>query len=95
MKIIGIDGVDTQKQLKIKKILITTLICIIVLTIIIIICFYIGNKDFHEFVNKYVLMKNAVENNVASISLEGLENYNAYAYDRYISVLNQNTLIRL
>lgn len=95
MKIIGIDGIDTQKQLKIKKILITTLIFITLLAIIILICFYIGNKQFHEFIDKYVLMKNAVENNVASISLEGLENYNAYAYDRYISILSQNILTRL
>lgn len=95
MKIIGIDGIDTQKQLKIKKILITTLIFIALVATIILICFYIGNKQFHEFVDKYVLMKNAVENNVAAISLEGLESYNAYAYDKYISILSQNTLTRL
>ena len=92
MKIIGIDAIDSNKKLKIKKIIITISISIILIIAFILICLYIGNKPFHEFIDKYVLMKNVVENNVTSISLEGLENYNAYAYDKYISILSQNTL---
>lgn len=90
MNIIEINNIE---KLKLKKILITTVISIIILIILILVCLYIANKPFHEFIDKYVLMKNVVENNVTSISVEGLESYNVYAYDRYIGILSQNTLV--
>ena len=94
MKIIGIDDKEEKiKEINRKKILITTFICIIILILLVTICVYIANKPFREFIDKYVLMKNVVENNVASIPLEESENYAVYAYDKYISILKQNTLI--
>ena len=83
MKIIGIDNEKKKrKEFNRKKIVITMLICIISIILFILFCFYMGNKFFRDFMDKYVLMKNVVENNVAAISLEESENYTVYAYDR-------------
>ena len=93
MKIIGIDDQEQKiKELNRKKILITAIISVLVVIFIILICVYMGNRDFRDFIDKYVLMKNVQENNVTSIALENKESNYVYAYDKYISVFSQNTL---
>ena len=93
MKIIGIDDQDEKlKELNRKKVLITTIISILLITLIIIICVYIANKPFRDFIDKYVLMKNVTENNVTSISIDESESNYVFAYDKYICVFNQNNL---
>ncbi len=93
MKIIGIDDQEEKKkELNRKKIAITTIVCMVIIAFFILVCIYIANKPFHEFVDKYVLMKHLNENNVTSISLEESTSSNIYAYDKYISILEQNTL---
>ncbi len=93
MKIIGIENQEEQaKQLNRKKMIITIIISIILMIFLVLFCFYIGNKSFRDFMDKYVLMKNVVENHVNSINIEETEGYEVYAYDKYISILRQNTL---
>ena len=68
MKIIGIDDQEEKKkELNRKKIAITTIVCMVIIAFFILVCIYIANKPFHEFVDKYVLMKHLNENNVTSI----------------------------
>lgn len=94
MKIIGIDDQEEKKrEYNRKKVAITVIICLVLLLFLILVCFYIGSKPFHEFIDEYVLMKHLNENNVTSITLDESENNNIYAYDKYISILNQNTLV--
>lgn len=93
MKIIGIDDQEEKKkELNRKKIAITSTIFLIIITLFILLCVYIANKPFREFIDKYVLMKHLNENNVTSISLDETINNNVYAYDKYISILHQNKL---
>lgn len=93
MKIIGIDDKGEQlRKLNRKKVLITAIISIIIITFSILICVYIFNKTFRDFIDKYVLMKNVREDNVTSISLDDSENNYVFTYDKYICVFNQNTL---
>lgn len=93
MKIIGIDDQEEKiKELNRKKVLITTIISILLITLIIIVCVYMANKTFRDFIDKYVLMKNVTENNVTSISIDESESNYVFAYDKYICVFNQNTL---
>lgn len=94
MKIIGIDDSQEEvKRLNSKKIVWVASISTILIIIFILFCVYLGNRQFRNFIDKYVLMKNVTENNVASIDLDASENNYVYAYHKYISVLNQNTLI--
>ena len=93
MKIIGIDDQEEKiKELNRKKVLITTIISILLIALIIIVCVYMANKTFRDFIDKYVLMKNVTENNVTSISIDESESNYIFAYDKYICVFNQNTL---
>lgn len=94
MKIIGIDDQDEKiRELNRKKLIITGVIAIIIIILIILICIYIANKPFRDFIDKYVLMKNVTENNLPSIVLDKSESNEVYAYDKYISVFNKNTLV--
>lgn len=94
MKIIGIDDQEQKiKELNRKKVLITVAISIVLVTFIVLVCVYIANKPFRDFIDKYVLMKNVSENNVTSISLDESENNYIFAYDKYICVFNQNNLV--
>lgn len=93
MKIIGIDDQDEKiRELNRKKVAITAIISIVLIVFIILLCIYMANKSFRDWIDKYVLMKNVIENNVTSISLDESESNYVFAYDKYICVFNQNTL---
>lgn len=93
MKIIGIEDHNEKiRQLSKKKIMITSIIGTIIVITIFLFCMYLGNKTFRDFMDKYVLMKNVMENNLLAISIDENENNNVYAYDKYLSILNKNTL---
>lgn len=74
-----------------KKLIIAGVIVVVIL-VIVLIAFYIGNQDFRTFVDRYILRKEIVQNNVASIDISSLENPSIYAYDKYITILNKNKL---
>ncbi len=94
MKIIGIDdNQEKTKQLNKKKLILAIIIGIIAIAIIVLVCIYMGNRDFRDFIDKYVLMKNVTENNLNSITLDEPENIQVYAYDKYISIFSQNKLV--
>lgn len=92
MKIIGIEEEKEKKRLNKKKIIIASIIGIIVITFAILFIIYATNKSFRDIVDKYVLMKNIVEDSTSSISLDENESNHIFAYDKYISVLSKNTL---
>ena len=93
MKIIGIDDSEEKtKKINMKKLRIAIIIATIILIFIVLFCIYLGNKNFRDFMDKYVLMKNVTENNVVAISLDDTENNNIYTYDKYICVFKNNTL---
>lgn len=94
MKIIGIDdNQEKARQLNTRKLILTIIIGIIAIIIITLICIYMGNRNFRDFIDKYVLMKNVTENNLNSITLDEPENIQVYAYDKYISIFSQNKLV--
>lgn len=94
MKIIGIDdNQEKTKQLNKKKLILAIIIGIIAIAIIVLVCIYMGNRNFRDFIDKYVLMKNVTENNLNSITLDEPENIQVYAYDKYISIFSQNKLV--
>lgn len=94
MKIIGIDeSQEKTRKLNKKKLIWAIIIGIIAIIIITLICIYMGNRNFRDFIDKYVLMKNVTENNLNSIKLDEPENIQVYAYDKYISIFSQNKLV--
>lgn len=93
MKIIGInEQEDKQRQLNKKKVIITVIVSIIIVIVLFLLCLYMANKPFRDFMDKYVLMKNVMENNLSSISIEENDTSYIYSYDKYICVLSKNVL---
>lgn len=82
--------INLNKQAK-KKLIITGVI-VIVVVIILCIALYIGNSSFRRFFDRYILRKEIVSNNVASIDISTLENPSIYAYSKYITILSKNKL---
>ncbi len=93
MKIIGIEDQDEKmKKVNRKKIILASMISVMVITLIVVICLYVANKPFRDFLDKYIFMKNVSENNLASIAIEEADTDNVFAYDKYITVLKNNIL---
>ena len=93
MKIIGIEEEENQiKKISKKKVIIASIIATSIITIIVLAIVYSVNKDFRDFWDKYVLMKDVSENNLPSISMDGVDSSHIYAYDKYIVILQNNVL---
>lgn len=92
MKIIGIDNGENIKKINKKKIMIVSIIAIVLLVLFVIFITYCFNKPFRDIMDKYVLMKNVIEDSTNFIPLDENENNNIYANDKYIAILNNNTL---
>lgn len=75
-----------------KKKIIIIIGVILILAIIIIVSLYIANKPARDWMDKYILRKNIIEENLPTIALEN-ENSNIYAYDNHIVVLENNNLV--
>ena len=77
---------------ELKKKINIGLIILLVILVITGIAFYIGNANFRTFIDRYILRKEIIQNNVASIDISSLENPSIYAYSKYITILNKNIL---
>ena len=73
-----------------KKILIIIGI-ILTIAIIVIISLYIANSNVRDWMDKYILGKDIIEENLPTILLDN-ENASVYAYDNHIVVLSDNKL---
>ena len=92
MKIIGIEDKIPKRKLNKKKVMIAGIVAVVVLIFLILFIIYSANKSFRNVIDKYVLMKNVVEDSTKAISLDENESNNIFAYDKYISVLSKNVL---
>lgn len=83
--------INWSKETK-KKVMIGGII-VVIIGIISIIAFYIGNESFKTFFDRNILRKEIQENKVANILINTEESPKVYAYNNYITVLNKNKLI--
>lgn len=94
MKLYVLDDYKEGKTKKLnKKKLIKTIIAIVIMILLIIlVALYIGNVEFRGFIDRYVLQKEITENTGNIIQISQEDNPYVYAYDRYITILNKNSL---
>ncbi len=92
MKIIGIEDENIKKKLNRKRVIISSIIGIVLIFFLILFSIYCANRSFRDVVDKYILMKNVVEDSTAYIDIDENETNNIYAYDKYICILSKNTL---
>ena len=81
-----------DRKLNKKKIakLIVVIICIALIVSSIIL--YIKNEEFRELLDRNVFRKEVYENNLPNIEIDSNKNISTFAYNKYISVLEENKL---
>ena len=80
------------KKLDNKKIIIYTIIALIVIALIIVTVVYNSNKNFRNFMDKYIFFKDVSEENLPIIEIDYNSNTNVIPYGKNICVLKENTL---
>ena len=81
-----------QRELNIRKIVITSILAIFLIAIIVIFSLYIAEESFRKWVDVNVLRKDIASENVASIDLNVDKNNQIFIYNKYICILNEKNL---
>ena len=81
-----------EKKKKVKKVRMMIIVTITLLLVGIVIVIYNANKDFRNFMDKYILRKNVTEENLPIIEIDYDSNTNIIPYGKYICILAENTL---
>lgn len=79
-----------NKKVNKKKIIVITIIAIIVIAMISTTVVYYKNKQAREWIDRILLRKEVMQDNVSTIELKENQNANIYAFNKYIGVLNKN-----
>ncbi len=79
-----------QKKVNKKKIVIITIIAIVIIALIAIAVVYYNNKPAREWIDRVILRKEVMQDNVSTIELKESQNANIYAFNKYIGILNKN-----
>ena len=83
---------NSKKKVNRKKLAIIIVIAILVAIIAIGIIIYTSNREFRNFMDKYILRKDITNENVAVIDIDYDSNTNIIPYGRYICILAENNL---
>ena len=75
-----------KNKIKVFRVLLT----IIAIAIISAIVVYVSNKEIREWIDVNIFRKEVVQDKVATIELNDIQNSNIYAFNKYIGILNKN-----
>ena len=78
------------KKVNKKKIIITIIVGLIIITLAVFIGIYMNNKDAREWIDKNIFRKEIVQDKTTTIELKDGQNSNIYAFNKYIGILNKN-----
>ncbi len=81
-----------DRKLNKRKIYIMIAVFIVAIIITTIAIIYNANKNFRNFMDKYIFRKDVTEENVPVVELEYNSNTNIFSYGKYICVLAENNL---
>lgn len=81
-----------NKKINKKKIGVIIAISILAILLVVTIILYNGNKNFRNFMDKYIFRKNVTEENIPMIEIDYDSNINIIPYNKYICILAENTL---
>lgn len=81
-----------RKELNKKKVFKFSIIVLLVIIFITFAILYSNNDNFRKFFDKYIFRKEVNSENLPYIEVENTKNINAFAYNKYILILEQNQL---
>ena len=81
-----------QREINIRKIIITGIVVVLILAVVIIFSLYIAEEGFRKWVDINVLRKDISSESVATIDLNVDKNNQIVCYNKYIGILNEKNL---
>ena len=81
-----------QRELNIRKIIITGIVVVLILAVVIIFSLYIAEEGFRKWVDINVLRKDISSESAATIDLNVDKNNQIVCYNKYIGILNEKNL---
>lgn len=81
-----------QREINIRKIIITGIVVVLILAVVIIFSLYIAEEGFRKWVDTNVLRKNISSESAATIDLNVDKNNQIVCYNKYIGILNEKNL---
>lgn len=85
-------GLENHRKEKIKKLALLISLLIILITIIVLIIVYIFNVQFRNWCDKHILGKEILQEDTREIEIDGDENPQVYAFDKYICLFRRKTI---
>lgn len=85
-------GLENHRKEKIKKLALLISLLIILITIIVLIIVYIFNIQFRKWCDKHILGKEILQEDTREIEIDGDENPQVYAFDKYICLFRRKTI---
>ena len=79
-----------KKKINKKKVFKLVIITVCIVLISLLTYFYTTNEKVREIMDKYIFRKEVYENNLPTIEIDSGKNNYVYAYNRYITILEQN-----
>lgn len=92
MKDFWAEGLQNQRKGKLRKVAIFVMILLVLIAISVLISIYFLNVEFRNWCDDNVLKKEILQADTKSIDLDGDENTQVYAFDKYICVFRKKTL---
>ena len=92
MKDFWAEELQNQKKGKLRKLALIIFIILIIVAIMVLISVYFLHFEFRQWCDKNVLIKEIHQENARYIELDGDENTQVYAFDKYICVFRKKTL---
>ena len=92
MKDFWAEELQNQQKGKKRKVAVLVIILLIIISIMVLVSIYFLNVEFRNWCDENVLMKEILQKDTKYIELDGDENTQVYAYDKYICVFRKKTL---
>lgn len=91
MEVIGFKE-NEKKNVNKKKLILSIFIILLIIAVLVVLSFYVADKGFREWVDINILKKEVEENGLVSIDFNSDIAGNVFAYDNYITILEDNKL---
>ena len=92
MKDFWAEELQNQQKGKLKKLALVIVLELIIIAIFVLIAIYMYNLEFRRWCDENLLRKEILQENTKFIELDGDENTQIYAYDKYICIFRKKAL---
>lgn len=92
MKDFWAEELENGRKHKVLKVVILVIILLIIIALMVLISIYFVNVEFRNWCDEKILNKEILQEDTRYIELDGDENTQVYAYDKYICVFRKKTL---